>query len=67
MQIQFLGDYSPILKIVNEELSEASKFAANDLERLMLGSYIESFQKGSLDAHKVKFIAIINVDSLYDQ
>jgi len=50
------GDYSPLLKLVVEELSNAGKFVANDLEGLMLKSYIESFQKGSLDAHKVKCV-----------
>jgi dipeptidyl-peptidase-3 len=46
------GDYSPLLHKVNENLSKAVQFAANDDERKMLTNYIESFTKGSLDAHK---------------
>ena len=37
---------------VNENLSKALNFAANDNEKSMLECYIKSFRQGSLDAHK---------------
>lgn len=46
------GDYNPLMSLVNEDLAKAEKYAANDNERQMLLKYIESFRKGSLDAHK---------------
>lgn len=46
------GDYSGLMDMVNRELALAEKFAANDNEKQMVQKYIESFQKGSLDAHK---------------
>lgn len=46
------GDYSELLKKVVGGLGEAKKHAANDNQRNMLQNYIDSFSKGSLDAHK---------------
>merc|ERR1712029_76179 len=46
------GDYNALMSLVNEELAKAERYAANDDERQMLQKYIESFGKGSLDAHK---------------
>ena len=46
------GDYSSDLQRVCAELAEASKYAANDLQRGFLKAYIESFQTGSLDTYR---------------
>ena len=46
------GDHSSDLKRVCAELKEASKYAANDLQRQFLDAYIESFQSGSLDTYR---------------
>ncbi|KAK8762893.1 hypothetical protein V5799_034501 [Amblyomma americanum] len=46
------GDYSPLLKLVVDNLRLAQENAANDNQRQMLGKYIDSFTVGSLDAHK---------------
>ncbi|KAK9435535.1 dipeptidyl peptidase III [Metarhizium brunneum] len=45
------GDHSSDLQLVCAELNEASKYAANDLQRNILSAYIESFQTGSLDIY----------------
>lgn len=46
------GDYQELLAKVNENMLEACKHAANDLEKNMLQEYAKSFQVGSLDRHK---------------
>ncbi|RYP55899.1 hypothetical protein DL771_012275 [Monosporascus sp. 5C6A] len=46
------GDHSSDLQRVCAELTEASKYAANDLQRQFLGAYIESFQSGNLDTYR---------------
>jgi dipeptidyl-peptidase-3 len=47
------GDFGPLLNLVNEELAKAKKYVANEKETGMLDLYIDSFERGSLDAHKV--------------
>ncbi|KAK7104572.1 dipeptidyl peptidase 3-like isoform X2 [Littorina saxatilis] len=46
------GDYSKLLEMVNQNLDKAAENAANDNERQMLQKYRESFQTGSIPAHK---------------
>lgn len=46
------GDHSSDLRRVCDELTEASKYAANDLQSGLLSAYVESFQSGSLDAYR---------------
>lgn len=46
------GDYGKLLGKVVSSLSKAKDFASNDTEVKMLDHYINSFQSGSLDAHK---------------
>ena len=46
------GDHSPSLERVCTELSEATKYASNDLQRDFLRTYIESFQSGNLETYR---------------
>lgn len=46
------GDYSPLLRHVCEQLAKANDYSANENQRLMLTEYINSFNEGSLAAHK---------------
>ncbi|KAJ8732606.1 hypothetical protein PYW07_015205 [Mythimna separata] len=46
------GDYSPLLKKVNENLTMAREYAANDNQRNMLTHYVNSFKEGNLNEHK---------------
>ncbi|KAL4708414.1 hypothetical protein ACJJTC_019650 [Scirpophaga incertulas] len=46
------GDYSPLLKLVNENLEKAKEFASNDTEKNMIAHYINSFKEGDLNEHK---------------
>ncbi|KAJ8131987.1 hypothetical protein O1611_g1639 [Lasiodiplodia mahajangana] len=46
------GDHSSELENICTELSEATKYAANNLQRDFLGAYIESFRTGSLDTYR---------------
>lgn len=46
------GDHSTELKQICTELVQATKYAANDLQRDMLRAYIRSFRTGSLDDYR---------------
>jgi dipeptidyl-peptidase-3 len=46
------GDHSEELELICSALSEASKYAANDTQKLFISQYIESFTTGSLDAYR---------------
>ncbi|XP_066244886.1 dipeptidyl peptidase 3 [Euwallacea similis] len=46
------ADYSPLMGLVANNLEKAIPYAANDVEKYMLKSYISSFRSGSLDDHK---------------
>ncbi|KAH6842422.1 peptidase family M49-domain-containing protein [Chaetomium sp. MPI-CAGE-AT-0009] len=46
------GDHSAELERICAELSEATYYAANELQRDALRAYIESFQTGSLDTYR---------------
>lgn len=46
------GDYSPIIKLVNEYLKEAKTYAANDNQANMIDHYIKSFTVGNINEHK---------------
>lgn len=46
------GDYRELMQKVAEALTEANKHSANENQRQMIDSYVQSFTEGSLDAHK---------------
>lgn len=46
------GDYSPIMKLINENLAEAKKYAANDNQTHMIEHFIKSFNDGNINEHK---------------
>lgn len=46
------GDYSPIIKLINEYLAEAKKYAANDNQAHMIEHFIKSFTEGNINEHK---------------
>lgn len=46
------GDHSEELDRICFALSEASKHAANDTQRLLISQYIESFKTGNLDVYR---------------
>ena len=46
------GDYAPLMGRVTAALSGALPHADNEEQRSMLERYIESFEKGSIEAHK---------------
>lgn len=46
------GDYKQLLKRVADGLRQANEHSANENQKQMINSYIESFTEGSLDAHK---------------
>ncbi|TFK76453.1 aflatoxin-detoxifizyme [Pluteus cervinus] len=51
LKVQY-GDYSQALSTAAAALLEAKKYAANDNQRAMLDGYSESFETGSIEAHK---------------
>lgn len=46
------GEFSAYLTEMNEYLVKALPYVANDLQRVMLEKYIESYTTGSIPAHK---------------
>lgn len=51
VSIQF-GDHSKEFAKIVEHIREAAKYAANDTQKKMLAHYAESFESGSMNAHK---------------
>jgi dipeptidyl-peptidase-3 len=47
-----MGDHSSDLQRICCELKEASRYAANELQKNIINAYIESFETGSLDAYR---------------
>lgn len=46
------GDYSKLLKLVNESLAVAQNYVSNSNQKDMITHYINSFADGSLEEHK---------------
>lgn len=51
LSIEF-GDHSEEFAHITEHMKEAGKFAANETQRKMIQYYAESFETGSMNAHK---------------
>lgn len=51
LSIQF-GDHSKEFAKIVEHMKEASKYVANDTQKKMVEYYVESFETGSMNAHK---------------
>jgi dipeptidyl-peptidase-3 len=51
IRIQY-GDFSEAMKKIAENMKKAIPFAANEHQANMLKSYVESFESGSIEAHK---------------
>lgn len=51
VSIQF-GDHSKEFAKIVEHMREAAKYAANDTQKKMIDYYAESFESGSMNAHK---------------
>lgn len=49
--IQF-GDHAKEFAEITKEMKEAHKYVANDTQKKMILSYVESFETGSMNAHK---------------
>lgn len=49
--IQF-GDHAKEFAKIVEHMREAGKYAANETQKQMIGHYVESFESGSMNAHK---------------
>jgi dipeptidyl-peptidase-3 len=46
------GDFSEAMKKIAENMKKAIPFASNEHQAKMLKSYVESFESGSIEAHK---------------
>lgn len=51
LYIFILGEFSPFLSRVNENLKKAKEFCANENQLNMLDCYIDSFKTGSIKKH----------------
>lgn len=51
LKFQF-GDHSKEFKEIVKSMKEAEKYVANDTQKKMVESYVESFETGSMNAHK---------------
>ena len=50
--ILYYGEFNKFIKLINENLTLAKKYCANETEEKMLDAYIESFKTGSIEKHK---------------
>lgn len=51
------GDHKHEFRYVVDHIKEAAKYAANDTQRVMLAHYADSFESGSMVAHKALQVA----------